>query len=579
MRSFFRIFLLSAAVYLAVSCDAPRDNPVDPYNPNYKLGTIDGSVRASTGEVLKNVNVLWNNENILVKSDTTGKFKFTGLAMKNGLIYYEKDGLEKESLYVNWNNRKTLQLEEQILYYTIGEINGYVNNKAGDALNGVDIIWKNQNILVQTNSQGYFQIKNVALKNGYLYFKRDGYNYDSTYVDWGESLTFSINSKTLQYAIGQITGLVSDKQLNALQGVKVIWKNQNILVQTDASGHFQINSVNIANGMLYFEKTGFAYDSLYVVWPSGQNSYNVERKQLSYTSGQIYGNVRTLAVPRKGISGVNVFWKNTNTLIQTDASGYFLFSGIPMDNGYVYFEKDGYGKDSVLVSWTSSQQSFNAGEILLNAVPKLNSVSMTTTATYKLGLTDPNYKFLVQASITDADLDIDTVFITNSEFGFTGTLVYNITSKLYERTFYPYNLNLTTTNFGQAVGKLFEIKVKSSQINNNPGKLFSVGSSYIKRIINQEISITRPTNLEATTSTPLLEWTRFNPGFNFTYSIEIGTNDVARTVVWSKSGISDENINILVDSAISAGQYYWIISCIDEYGNRSDSKAGTFIVQ
>lgn len=578
MRSLFKIFLIAAAFVFAVSCDAPRDNPVDPYNPDYKLGTLDGYVRASTGQFLNNVQVLWKNSSTVTRTDTSGYYKISGLSTQDGWIYYEKEGLGKDSQYVNWNNQKSKRVPEKSLYFTIGEINGNVYNSAGQPVNGVKVIWKNQNILAQTNAQGYFRMQNVAIKNGNLYFEKSGFADDSTFINWNGEVTISNLRKDIKETIGRISGKVVNFQSQPVEGVTVLWKNQNIVATTDAQGNFEMSSVAIADGMLYYSKSGFAFDSTQVKWSSGQTNYNIDRKTLSYTIGQIDGYVKTLALPRKGIAGTEVFWKNTSTLIQTDASGHYLLAGIPMQNGYVYFDKDGYSSDSAYVTW-GTQNSIRLEDVSLNAVPKLNSVSATTTATYKLGLTDPNYKFFVQAFITDDDLDVDTVYIKNSELGFTGTLIYNITSKAYEKTFYPYNLNLTAQTFGDIVGKPLSIVVKSTPINNSPGKLFQIGSATIKRIINQEIEILSPKNIQVVGSLPLLEWTRFKPGFNFTYSIEIGTDDVARTVVWSKSGISQDKINIQVDTEISQGQYYWIISCVDEYGNRSDSKAGIFIVQ
>ena len=54
----------------------------------------------------------------------------------------------------------------------LGLIDGYVLSSNRSALEGVKVIWKNQNVFVSTNSQGYFRIENIQMKNGMLIFEK-----------------------------------------------------------------------------------------------------------------------------------------------------------------------------------------------------------------------------------------------------------------------------------------------------------------------------------------------------------------------------------------------------------------------
>jgi len=60
------LYLLQLLALLFISCDAPRNNPLDPENPNNKIISIDGTILTDTRdpEPISGVNVYWMNEMI-----------------------------------------------------------------------------------------------------------------------------------------------------------------------------------------------------------------------------------------------------------------------------------------------------------------------------------------------------------------------------------------------------------------------------------------------------------------------------------------------------------------------------------
>jgi hypothetical protein len=76
------------------------------------------------------------------------------------------------------------------------------------------------------------------------------------------------------YQLAKLEGVVSGPHNIKLAGVKVYWKNQNMVVQTDVNGNFSMDRLNLQNGMLYFTKVGYNNDSTFINW-GGQKDYHV----------------------------------------------------------------------------------------------------------------------------------------------------------------------------------------------------------------------------------------------------------------------------------------------------------------
>jgi hypothetical protein len=107
-----------------------------------------------------------------------------------------------------------------------------------------------------------------------------------------------------------------------------------------------------------------------------------------------------------------------------------------------------------------------------------------------------------------------------------------------------------------------------------------VGTSEVKRIINEEIGTISPKNSD-TVDLPgvVLRWNRFLPGFSFKYKVQIYTDETPAILKWDRENISPDSISIAVDTTLPSYRYYWIISCVDEFRNESSSKPASIIVR
>jgi len=373
------------------------------------------------------------------------------------------------------------------------------------------------------------------------------------------------------YNLGQFDGYVFSYPREALANVRVTWKNQNISTQTDSKGYYKFTDISVSDGIVYLEKEGFKKDSINVVW-NNQKNIRLDERVLDYTIGIVDGVVRAAAPLLKPLAGVKTFWKNQNILITTDSQGNFSLNNIPYGNGWLYFEYDGYSKDSVYINFSDQREKVkHLGNIYLNSIPKLHEFKIYTSVENRYP-DIKRYRMEVQVNISDDEGEIDSVFLKCDELKFSKSINYNLTSRNFEGSYIQSDLNLSSME--EVIGKNFYIVVKDLQ-----KKTFTVGSSNIKRIITDVINLVSPANSEFTTSLPTLKWERYLPGFNFYYSVQIYTNEIFPILMYNKEKISKADIQLIINSNLSAGDYYWVIWCIDDFGNRARSRPATFSVK
>lgn len=285
--------------------------------------------------------------------------------------------------------------------------------------------------------------------------------------------------------------------------------------------------------------------------------------KLSILSGIVY----TQSAPPAPISNVNVFWQPAGRTVQTNSNGEFSFDDLVPADGWLSVSKSGFSPDSIHIKISEKEQK--SREFFLNSKPILESLETFSKVVNRYGLS-PKTTLMFKVIIRDADNDIDSVFIANDLLGICKALDYNAGTRQYEKTFSPFLLGVK--NLEQIVGHDFEIKVKDLA-----GVVYAVGTTQLKRIIHQQIQFDTPANSQQVTGQLELVWNFFEPGFDFTYIVGIFTDELFyQELVWEKSDISPELNSLVIEPDLPAGNYFWVIWCVDEYGNRSQSKPATF---
>lgn len=293
------------------------------------------------------------------------------------------------------------------------------------------------------------------------------------------------------------------------------------------------------------------------------NPFDPQNPRSPYVT--LAGQVHSESLPRTALAGVAIAWRNDSRVTQTDAGGYFHLADLLPENGWLYVEKDGYKGDSTLVLWGREKQLDL--DILLNAKPRLQNLQLATEILHQYP-TNQESRLVVKARIFDQDNDIDSVFVINENIGLRKALAYDVGDKSWIQVIKLFDLK--SDDLEELIGQTFLMQVKD-----NKGDEIEVGRDGIKRVIKEEIEFESPAGGQSVPAMPTFRWRRLQPGFPFTFMLEIFTFEGS---VFQKSGLPEESLDYTLETPLAPGEYFWVVWCVDEFQNRSRSKPASFIV-
>ena len=296
----------------------------------------------------------------------------------------------------------------------------------------------------------------------------------------------------------------------------------------------------------------------------------LDPKNLDNSYGVINGCLQT-GSPHKPISGADVYWQNEDRLVKTNHNGEFQIDYILPNNGWLKLQKDGFFNDSVFINWGSLEKITVQQE--LNTIPALDSL-LIYSIIRNLYPDRQTLNLAVKVRINDPDDDIDSVFVAIPDLNIKTQLGYNTTSKFYEPD--SPNRELLINSAKEIIGCEIQIIVKDKSANNT-----IITTAFVTRVIKNPFVLESPLGHAVVSSKPVLVWKEFNPGFPFTFKVEIYLGDEPNEPpVWQKSNLPAGTKSIEVDTElISNTDYFWLIWCIDDFLNRARSKSKTFHVE
>lgn len=108
------VFLLVTGIIFFNSCDAPRENPLDPNSSENQLGILEGTVQTFSLPYtpIKDVEVFWKPGSIMVYSNANGNFSIPNVKTVNGQLIFRKDGYHNDTIMVDWAGGR--EINEQV---------------------------------------------------------------------------------------------------------------------------------------------------------------------------------------------------------------------------------------------------------------------------------------------------------------------------------------------------------------------------------------------------------------------------------------------------------------------------------
>lgn len=107
-------YLLIIILLAACSCNAPRNNPLDPNNPDSPLGIIVGQVKTYSlpNTQMSQVTVIWKPGNSITLTNSAGTFRIENAQPLDGWLVFQKTGFQVDSMLVEWKDKKLVNVQQ-----------------------------------------------------------------------------------------------------------------------------------------------------------------------------------------------------------------------------------------------------------------------------------------------------------------------------------------------------------------------------------------------------------------------------------------------------------------------------------
>jgi hypothetical protein len=292
--------------------------------------------------------------------------------------------------------------------------------------------------------------------------------------------------------------------------------------------------------------------------------------------GHLSGRV-TVANQSIGVAGAVIARTGSSMFTVSDSAGYFVFNDLAAGmHRFVCTAKD-FTADTFDIEIRAEQTT----NIIrgLNSAPLILSSSILT---YKIDqyFPSPQYFVDVAAEVTDPNsiAELDSVWFAVDSLRFP--LTYSVSTKKFITTIYKYQFPTNTIQW--LVGKPLRIIARDSKHAIGTGEVF-----YVTRVIENTATPAYPSsfNNDTTGTTPVFKWLPPDVTFNFSYSLFLARADGGvLTQIWSTSGINSFFEEYAYPGSgsgpvLTAGNYSWSVSVVDDFGNVARSKESSFVIK
>ena len=289
--------------------------------------------------------------------------------------------------------------------------------------------------------------------------------------------------------------------------------------------------------------------------------------------GKITGNVSTYYQPFSPLANAFIQIDSMNLSTRTDKDGFFEITNIPSGTYKVKSFYYGYRTDSATVTISNNIQDINFN---LNALPAFESITVNSHHVSRWFPAEDFYYLAVSVNVSDLDgtNELDSVKIDIPSIGFTDTLFSTGANGLYQQTIFENQMPVQTMRSLEGIPMHF---ICWDRVNN---KTLS-SDKYIPRIVQDVPVIISPTALQVINNFPTeFSWEQIFLEYDFNLKIEIYQINIG---IFSKvreyNNILPNTATFMVNQSLPPGDYFWVIYIVDEFGDTSSSKEGSFRVQ
>ncbi len=298
----------------------------------------------------------------------------------------------------------------------------------------------------------------------------------------------------------------------------------------------------------------------------------LDAKSPSYQAiGHIRGTVTRFYSPFEPIVGAQVNLRAAEWTTITGEEGNFTFQAAPIGKCMLRASRSGYAPDSTTVEVQVGQVA--EATLRLDALPVFQSVSVVSSHISRWWPTDDLYFAELKAKAHDPDEPQTVIFVDVMvpDLGIVDSLIFDTADMQFEGVLNQDDF--PNGNLQSLLGREIVFQARDRRLMQN-----SSGPIYLARIINETPVADTPQGLQTFVPPDTLQWQPMFLPFDFTYTVEVMRFDAGlSTAVWSRENISATD-TIAVTGELPTGTYFWTVSVVDEFGNRSRSREASFLV-
>jgi len=284
---------------------------------------------------------------------------------------------------------------------------------------------------------------------------------------------------------------------------------------------------------------------------------------------QLSGQVLTFYHPRKAIPQASILVQPGNFVVLSDEDGQFRFNNLKSEDYTLVCQAEGYQIDSVSITFqTSIEHTF-----LLDGLPRFEKISMEAHHRSRWFPLEEIYFIEFETIVSDPDGigDIQSVICQIPSMDYSDTLQAGIESGKFAITLFDSDLLVSSVH--QLIGRQIYFVVEDDF-----GTITTSEAKFLTRIIEETPQLISPIELQSIDSFPInFQWERISVPYPATLKIEIFQINLGIAFKADEiENISVNDKNYIYSQNMSPGDYFWTINIVDEFGNSSSSREGTF---
>ncbi len=283
------------------------------------------------------------------------------------------------------------------------------------------------------------------------------------------------------------------------------------------------------------------------------------------------GQVLTYYPPYRPLPGAEVILLPENRLALCDDQGSFAFKNVAPGSFQIIARAQGFAPDTVSLELTASQTQ----NIHLDALPRFQSVTIRSHHLAQWFPVEDAYYLEIQVRATDPDGlgDVQNVYYSIPDLNFVDTLLAQAQPGQFGKMMAQ--KELPVTNLSQIIGKTFDFTVTDQ-----PGHQMTSPGHFLPRIVEQTPQLVSPVGLETVSGDTIrFEWQKVYLNYDITFKIELfQINLGVFTLITTIEHIPSTENSYVYTAGLPAGQYFWRVYIVDEFGDTSGSKEAAFQV-